>query len=138
MRSRWGGCDDLIKIEPSAANLPTEGEVQARGVGHIQTLEFVKKSRVFRGSARVVQLPRRAERDKPLKHGPDRRDADSASDQDRVRGALDQWKIVARRRDFDLGADAQLVMQIDRRATARRGLLNAHYIAMRFLLRIAK
>ena len=54
-----------------------------------------------------------------LRHAPDRRDADAAGDQHDVFGVLDQRKIIARRADLDLVADAHLVEDVD---ASRRGL----------------
>src|ERR1700752_4807637 len=109
MRTRRGRGDDLVEIEPSAGWLVIESEAYTRWITGGQTLELVQKSRVFLCSARVVKLPGRAERDKPLKHGPDGRDADPTGDQHRVRRTLDERKVVAWWRDLDRGAHAELV-----------------------------
>ena len=134
MRARGRSGDDLVEVEPSALWLVIERQVDASGIRRGQLLEFVEKRRVFPGPARVVHLPGGAERDESLKYGPDRRHPDPARDQHGMRRALDKGEVVARRGDVDLGADAQLVVQIDRRAAARRGLLHAHHIAVRLVL----
>ncbi len=110
------------KVDKLAVRLVVE--MQMHGL-RIELLQGFEKRHVLARTARIVELPRALERGKLLHHAPDRRDADAAGDEHDVLGILDEREIVARRADLDFVADAHLVDDVTRAATARRVALDA-------------
>src|SRR6185312_13348236 len=78
----------------------------------------------------IVKLEGPAQRDEALDHAPQRRDADAAGDEERMRRVLGERKIVARAGDRDHRADAQTVMHPGGAAAARAVALHRDQVAM--------
>src|SRR5437899_694895 len=80
--------------------------------------ELVQEGNIGPAPARVVQFKRRPEPHQALCHAEDRAYTDAAGDQYRVTGVLVQWEMIARRADFEFGADMDLVVNMRGSPTA--------------------
>src|SRR3546814_9106387 len=90
---------------------------------------------MFGGAAGVVNLPRPAQFDLALDHRPDWRDTDSARDENRMRRAFLERKIVRRRGDRQPVADPHLLMHELRSAAAAPVEVDRTHIAIGLPLR---
>ena len=128
MRGRWRLCDYRSEVEHLAAFVV---EIQV----HLWALcEAAQKCRLRARTAGIVQRPGRRlcrQHAKALHHAPDRRDADAARDQDRMRGVLSQSEVVAWTRNGYELSDAQLLVHEARAAAAVRIALHRHGVAVR-------
>src|SRR5262249_26986959 len=119
----WGGAaavevgvlgrrtDDAGNIEHAARVLIVEMKAH---LAH--ALELVQEGHVAARAATIVERKGSLERREPLHHAPDRRDADAAGQQNRVRGVLPKREVVARRAGLERPAKPQLGMDVTRAA----------------------
>src|SRR5580658_1629088 len=102
---------------------PVTESSQLSGEGH-----FVPRARC------VVELPTLRGTFEPQQHGPDGSDTNASGHQHRMRGALDEAKIVSRPADLQHSADGKLLVGVARAASAAGIALYAHDIAVRLVL----
>src|SRR3546814_8949955 len=94
----WRLVDDRLDVEDLAAAFAIQMQLDLADGVAVRCRNIFQKGSIFGGAAGVVNLPRPAQFDLALDHRPDWRDTDSARDENRMRRAFLERKIVRRDR----------------------------------------
>jgi hypothetical protein len=111
-----------------------EIQMQLRLCAASKRVQYVQEGRSKPRPGGVVELAGATQRHKATDHREQRRDADSAGDQNRMKHVLLQAKIIPRMRDRDDVADPQFLVNEAGAAPAHRVLVHGDYISVTLAL----